>query len=251
MLLTAQHVQSDLSHKEGINVFLYNHGAMLSGEINWSQPTLDDLAAVSEAAPGNLAADDVEVAPGNNRVRSFLDVLCQDDTSPARIAATLRALSEAEAREAPTELVTDRIAARFEFVGRPLVKLGEKGRELEALARRALNLLSNPTPSAWRQREPLVAEVRRDDAGAIYALSDESAKRVRTEIGDHWRRPRIHIAQNVADDFSYFHGPILLEQLVPVVSGLDRDGLFSLGGIRFVDQSGTTLYEWPPRRQEP
>ena len=71
MLLTAQRVVSPLSRARGVNVYLYLHGSFV-----WDRVPNEFLP---EANPGELVAQWIQLAPGGNRVISFLDVVAPDD----------------------------------------------------------------------------------------------------------------------------------------------------------------------------
>lgn len=82
MLLSAQRVRSPHG-VSGINRYAYRHGRQ-----PWS---VANLEALEHAA--TLVSQDLEVPPGGNEVRSFLDVFAPDGTSPvelARLAASVR-----------------------------------------------------------------------------------------------------------------------------------------------------------------
>ncbi len=82
MLLSAQRVRSPHGVL-GINRYAYRHGGH-----PWS---VADLEALEHAA--SLVSQDLEVPPGGNEVRSFLDIFAPDGTSPvelARLAAAVR-----------------------------------------------------------------------------------------------------------------------------------------------------------------
>ena len=65
MYTTAHRVQRGES--EGINRFLHLHGE----DFCWPK----DASSLPEAAPGEEKRAEVELLPGGNRVRSYLDVL--------------------------------------------------------------------------------------------------------------------------------------------------------------------------------
>lgn len=66
---------------EGINCFLHLHGE----EFCWP----DDASSVPESAPGEEKRSAVQLLPGGNRVRSYLDVLAPDTTSRALVSWVL------------------------------------------------------------------------------------------------------------------------------------------------------------------
>jgi hypothetical protein len=68
--LTAQHVLSPVTQREGVNAFLYLHEGQA-----WEQLALAD---VPDQNPGTLLAQSISVAPPGNRVRSYLDIVAPD-----------------------------------------------------------------------------------------------------------------------------------------------------------------------------
>ncbi len=82
MLLSAQRVRS-VSGLTGINLYVYRHATGA-----WDTSNLD---ALEQAA--SLESQDFEVPPGNNDVRSYLDIFAPEGTRSAeiaRVAATIR-----------------------------------------------------------------------------------------------------------------------------------------------------------------
>lgn len=71
MYLTTHHVVSPASLREGVNVFLYLHGAY-----TWDGPP---PPGVPEENPGALTAQSISIPPPGNRVRSFLDIVIPDE----------------------------------------------------------------------------------------------------------------------------------------------------------------------------
>jgi hypothetical protein len=76
--LTSQHVLSASNGSEGVNTYLYFHGAC-----PWPQPS----AGVQDQNPGTLAAQSISIRPAGNRVRSYLDVIAPDETPWAEVRA--------------------------------------------------------------------------------------------------------------------------------------------------------------------
>jgi hypothetical protein len=70
MYLTSHHVVSPASGEEGVNAFLYLHGAR-----PWTAPAPE----LPEQNPGTLTAQSISVSPPGNRVRSYLDIVAPDD----------------------------------------------------------------------------------------------------------------------------------------------------------------------------
>lgn len=84
MYATAHRVVSPGTGEEGINAFLHIHGRAFAWPAEpWRLP---------ETNPGAQVWEQIGVKPGGNRVRSYLDVLCPDDTTPAEVETALTGL---------------------------------------------------------------------------------------------------------------------------------------------------------------
>lgn len=70
MYLTSHHVVSRTTGEDGINSFLYSHGAS-----TWRAPPPD----IPDENPGILLAKSISVAPPGNDVRSYLDIVAPDE----------------------------------------------------------------------------------------------------------------------------------------------------------------------------
>ena len=86
MYITAHRVMRDTS--EHTNAFVHTHGIAF--------PWPDNAADLPETDPGQEieALRHIELAPGGNRIRSFLDELAPDDAEWPAIDDALRTLSE-------------------------------------------------------------------------------------------------------------------------------------------------------------
>ena len=71
MYLTAHHVVSPTSRREGFNTFLYLHEDQA-----WEHLFAPD---VPERNPGTLRVQSISLPPPGNRVRSYLDIVAPDD----------------------------------------------------------------------------------------------------------------------------------------------------------------------------
>src|SRR5436190_1852344 len=69
--LTAHHVVSPETQREGVNTFLYLHVGQ-----QWEQLAPLD---VPHQNPGALQAQSISLAPPGNRIRSYLDIVAPDD----------------------------------------------------------------------------------------------------------------------------------------------------------------------------
>ncbi|MBI3183016.1 MAG: hypothetical protein HYZ28_12840 [Myxococcales bacterium] len=240
MLLTAQRVRSPWSRKEGINAFLFHHGAESAARIDWATP---DLERVLQEEPGELVAELVDVVPGGNAVESYLDVLAPDGTSKQVILAELsRTTPElilrlgSQVRAGP---VTLRLDARH-------LPASERVAEIQALKERLAALLAAPTPTFWHDKPPLVVRAGRTEEGWRYYLEDASAMRVRDFIGEDWNPPSVTVNDDVKADFQASDGD-LLPQVLPTLVGLSAESALLLGGVVVRGVGGELLNEWPAR----
>jgi hypothetical protein len=80
MFLVAQHVLRPQTGEEGINAFHYVHHVD-----DWAGPP----AAIPDQDPGELVNKTIAVAPGGNRVRSYLDIVAPDKASSVGIRQSL------------------------------------------------------------------------------------------------------------------------------------------------------------------
>jgi hypothetical protein len=69
--LTSQHVVSPSSRHDGVNTFLYLHGAY-----TWTELP----PGIPDQNPGTLKAQSISIRPPGNRIRSYLDIIAPDDT---------------------------------------------------------------------------------------------------------------------------------------------------------------------------
>jgi hypothetical protein len=130
MFLSAQRVLSRHG-VSGVNAYAYRHPPG-----TWSTA---DLSALENTAV--LFVQDIEVPPGGNAVRSYLDIFAPDGAGPAAIAAWIQRLRTGPERgEFPIELREGDLALRFGLVF-GLVSTWQ--RELTDLAARILLLVQS------------------------------------------------------------------------------------------------------------
>ena len=130
MYTTAHRVQRGES--EGINRFLHLHGE----DFCWPK----DASSLPEAAPGEEKRAEVELLPGGNRVRSYLDVLAPDSTSRALVSWVLTVFGEdLNERLNPTVFRLEGVTIRF---GVDFSMLDRRGEEFGALAEAVRELLA-------------------------------------------------------------------------------------------------------------
>jgi len=236
--LTAQHVVSSPKQKVGINAFFYRSTSALprgsSGVV--------DLRAVLASPRGELANDDVEVKPGGNRVRSYLDIVASDAGDTTEIEDTISVVKAAVLDQSPPTIVeTDVVGMQF-GCERDLDAAGE----LDQLVERALRLLRSGKPAPWRSLRPLIILVRVEQDSVDVSLDEESIERLRTS-GAEERPSKIRMSYPVLEDPKAAIGASWLH-LAMLLTGLDEDCLLPLGGVRFQYQDGELLHEWPHRQ---
>jgi len=138
MYVTAHLVRSR-SGDEGINGFLHHHGA----DFSWPP----DAADLPDTAPGTIVLGRVDLPPGSNQVRAYLDVLAPDATPRAQIDQAMAAFArDLPERRNPTVFVLGTVTIRF-GVERGLERIREP--QLDMLAAVALALLDEEA-----RREP-------------------------------------------------------------------------------------------------
>lgn len=105
MYITAHHVVHPRATDEGINAFCYRHGSYI-----WvGLPP----AGIPDDNPGELAASLLEVPPGGNRVRSYLDIIMPDEVMWGEARRSfITFLSEAQGSDFPWEGVSGRCTFR-------------------------------------------------------------------------------------------------------------------------------------------
>lgn len=110
MYLTAQHVVAPDRSGEGINAFAHLHG----DRSRISPQDEAGIRLVADDDPGALIDQDVDLRPGGNSVRSYLDVVAADGESSAKIRAGLDALEmELGRSDPPIARVVDGIGLRL------------------------------------------------------------------------------------------------------------------------------------------
>jgi hypothetical protein len=105
MYLTTHLVRSRLGD-EGINAFLHHHG----GDVAWPA----DAAGLPESRPGRIVRSRVDLPPGANHVRAYLDVLAPDGTPRAQLEQAVAALgADLHERRNPTVFTRGPVTIRF------------------------------------------------------------------------------------------------------------------------------------------
>jgi len=104
MLLTAQRVEK-AAREQGINAFCNLHGPY-----DWIEPP----PGIPENNPGQRVNQSIQVSPGGNRVRSYLDIIAPDETPTTEIlAAVPRFLESVRATPLPWSGRIGRCTFRF------------------------------------------------------------------------------------------------------------------------------------------
>lgn len=134
MYLTAHHVLDPNSGHEGVNSFLYSHGAY-----TWQAPPLD----IPDQNPGTLVAESISIRPPGNRVRSYLDIVGPDEARWDEVRVGLMTfVGETQRRPLPWVGTTGRCFFR---IGMDRALSQQWQRELAVLYRAAQALrLANP-----------------------------------------------------------------------------------------------------------
>lgn len=243
MYLTAQRVYSLRARKTGVNAFLYRHGDSTVPGMSWEQPVVEQVA---DEHIGTRGPERVEIAPGGNRVLSFVDIVAADSVPISRIE---EAVGEFRARFSPGRLPVairlGKVAIRF---GAQSGLTGDHARkEFEEIAELALDLLRNPREPAWRTEEPLEVDVEPTDHGLRFTLRPEAERRLAEIHGAGWRAPRVNISHDTREAFEFIHGDVF-RNFVPILSDLDLERVAEIGGMRFY-KAGTrqVVAEWPRR----
>jgi len=238
MYLTSQRVSAPGDAPTGINTFLYKHEGTDTG-IDWNVP---DLVRIVDELPGTPVSNDIEVPPGGNVVRSYLDIVAPDTIE---VEAIRVALQQFEKQWSPSQM------AQAIRVGGVALRLGMELRlesraleELRSLVERSLRLLGRAHQLRTEASAPLRILVTRDAQARSYALDEASLVRLQLIHGPMWKPPRVSVSHDVQAPLP--GEPVeFYSHLAPLVTGLPLDALVPLGGLRFTDSEGTVLWEWP------
>jgi hypothetical protein len=92
--------------EEGINAFLHEHPAAFPWPAN--------AADLADSNPGKVVDRRIDLQPGGNKVRAYLDILAPNGTSVADIRSALRELRRVLDRQRnPTTFAVGQITFRF------------------------------------------------------------------------------------------------------------------------------------------
>ena len=243
MYLTAQRLYSPAKKKTGINAFLYRHGDEAVPGMSWARPLVE---LVADQHIGTRGPEHVEVAPGGNRVVSFVDIVAADGTPIDQIETAVQTF---EARLSPEQLplsmtvgvVAIRFGAQF---GLAEVQLRE---EFTQIAAQALDLLRNPREPAWSALEPLEVDVEQTEEELRFTLRPDAKRRLAALHGADWHAPRVSISHDRREAFETIHGDVF-KNFVPILTELDAERVANMGGMRFYNaHTLAMLAEWPKR----
>ncbi len=243
MYLTAQRVYSIAKRKTGINAFLYRHGNEVVPGMAWDRPVVE---LVADEHIGIRGPEHVEIAPGGNRVLSFIDVVTADETRIEQIQDAIQTfIATVSLERLPVTDTIGTVAIRFGAQS-GLDKVHVKA-ELAQIAEHALDLLRNPREPEWRTHEPLEVDVEQSAEGLRFTLRPETKRRLAAIHGGEWAAPRLIISHDTREAFEITHGDVF-KNFVPILTDLDLERVAELGGMRFYRMnSNDVLAEWPQR----
>lgn len=243
MYLTAQRVYSLRTRKTGVNAFLYRHGDATVPGMSWDRPMIERVA---DDVIGTRGPEHIEIAPGGNRVLSFVDIVAADPTPIAQIEEAVREFrAKFTTARLPESLTLGAIAIRFGAqYGLPE---DHTRAEFAQIAERALELLKNPHEPAWRTQTPLEVEVEHTEKELRFTLRPDAKRRLEAIHGPGWQATRLGISHDTREEFEVVHGDVFMN-FVPILAGLDLERVADMGGMRFYKAgTGEVLAEWPQR----
>lgn len=243
MYLTAQHVYSVTKKKTGINAFLYRHGAEVVPGMSWARPIVEPVA---DEHIGTRGPEHVEIAPGGNRVLSFVDIVTADGTPIEQVQDAIRTFGASFSPERlPASITIGTVAIRFG--AQSGLDKNQAHAEFAQIAEQALDLLRNPREPAWRTHEPLEVDVEQTEGGLRFTLRPEAKRRLAAIHGPEWGASRVSISHDTREAFELAHGDVF-KNFVPILANLDIERVADLGGMRFYKaHTGEVLAEWPQR----
>lgn len=240
MYATAHRVLSP-RNEGGVNAFLHLHPAA-DPSFDWSS-----IDMIADRQPGDLVAERLDVMPGSgNRVLSYLDVACPDDTPLPRVLEALRHMEKTLVlRQRPSiRRYPPAIVVRFDYVG----GLGEaESHEFEALRLAVEQILEQRPRPRWMDGEPFTIEARREADKVVFRLDERSRGRVAQAHDVQLPLGVVHIELDALGVFERLHGE-LVRQILPTLTGLPVERVREEGGARLVRMEDCkVLWEWPLR----
>ena len=239
MYLTSHRVRTDHG-LEGINSSLYLHGAIIDDP----EQMLEKL----EADPGVLKAAACAVAPGNNPVLAYLDVVADDGVKREELDAARNAAGEIlrnEPQNVPFRIKVGRVLVEFGCtIGRRNSRQHE--RDYVELWDRALFVHETRPIPPWMEGKPIIIEVWQEGDKRIFQPSAESMARLRLRHGPGWKSKRLSIDIFDQLDIEHYHGD-LTPEAVSTLTDLSLNELAAFGGVKVHVRGNPVkiLFEWP------
>ena len=240
MYLTSHRVRTDRG-LEGINTSLYLHGTIIDDP--------EQMLETLESDPGILKAAACAVAPGNNPVLAYLDIVADDGVSREELDTARRTAGDFllnEPQNVPFRITAGRVLVEFGCtIGRR--KSREHERDYVELWDRALLVHEKRPVPPWMEGKPIIIEVWSEGDKRIYQPSAESMARLRLRHGPNWMSKRLTIDVFDKVDIEHYHGD-LTPDAVSTLTDLSLNELAAFGGVK-VHVRGNPykiLFEWPP-----
>ena len=135
MYATSQRVKPEQG-SDGINSFLHMHAGEAHAAVVWDQANAEQVAA---NPPGEAVMSRIDISPGQNKVLSYLDVICPDATPVQEIRDAITAMKDAlEVQQRPLNYSLGAVTVRF---GATIGLEDASGFECDALAEGVIQLL--------------------------------------------------------------------------------------------------------------
>ena len=228
--LTAQLVHSTRYRGEGINAYAHHRPGRLQ-ELGDASAALTQL----EQDPGTLLGCAVQIPPGNNSVRAFLDLVADDDADLPSCLRELQARATPVDQDTILELSGGALARHY-----GLATAATSAPEPLVAALVASAQLASQRPPVV----PLRIVVDRSEDICLFRLDPQTQARVQQVHDKSWSYRPLRAEDAGAEDFARFHGPVL-PHVVQVVTGLTPRDVEGLGGMVMTLQDGREVARWP------
>jgi len=96
MYVTAHRVTKPSDGRTGINCYVHLHRKVIGVDSTWGG---GEVREISDHQPGDLVRKAINLAPGGNRVLSYLDIVCEDTVSAEHISRFLDRFDEVKETE--------------------------------------------------------------------------------------------------------------------------------------------------------
>ncbi len=241
MYATAHRVISP-GNQTGINAFLHTHDEEAAKSIDWQEP---DLEYITNQKPGKLVAESIGLTPGGNSVRSYLDIVCRDETDPKAIIDALLHM------EAGMILGEGSVIQRFQCdvvvgFGHTFGLRDVRQVEYKELRQVLEKLVRERYVPAWMNKEPLIIRTFVEGDQMVFRLDSASRERVAKANDVHLPKAIIRVDVLTLDLFNRQYGD-LIRHILPLVTDLPLEKLRQEGGARVINQEDKTIWEWPQR----